>query len=144
MLNTPTHSPTTESDPRARRFDRLVVAAGLAGTALFALHLLYSAMCAFSWKNFLMMDYGAYTNFLYNLAHGDGFRFLHEHNYLKTHLSFSFILLTPLVHLWASPLLLIVVQWLFLVGGATFLWRFLRRAGTAPAHPAPRLFAMVA
>jgi uncharacterized membrane protein len=144
MLNPLSQTPTTETNAHARRFDRWFVAVALAGAALFALHLLYSAVCALSWKNFLMMDYGAYTNFLYNLAHGDGFRFLYEHNYLKTHLSFSFILLAPLVHLWDSPLLLIVVQWLFLAGGAAFLWRFLRRGGTAPTLAAALLFGMVA
>ncbi len=139
-----TNPPTPDTSLRARRFDRLVMAVALAGFVLFSLHLLYSALCAVSWKNFLMMDYGAYTNFMYNLAHGDGFRFLYEHNYLKTHLSFSFILLVPLVHLWGSPLLLIVVQWLFLMGGAAFLWRFLRRSGAHPVLTAALLFCLAA
>lgn len=120
-------------------FDRLLTAAALAGFALFAFHVLYSAFCAFSWRNFLMMDYGAYTNFLYNLAHGDGFRFLVDHNYLKTHLSFSFVLLVPLVHLWDSPLLLLVVQWLFLMTGAALLWQIMRKGGT----PAPLAAAII-
>lgn len=136
--------PGPATERHTRRFDRLFMALATTGFVLFALHLLYSAVCAFSWKNFLMMDYGAYTNFIYNLAHGDGFRFLYEHNYLKTHLSFSFILLAPLVHLWGSPLLLIVVQWLFLMGGAAILWRFLRRGGTAPTLAAALLFCVVA
>ena len=128
----------------ARHADRLIAGIAAAGFALFAVHLLYSALCAFSWKNFLMMDYGAYTNFLYNLAHGDGFRFLFEHNYLKTHLSYSFVLLAPLVHLWDSPLLLIMVQWLFLMGGSVFLWRVLRRGRVASPLAASILFCFVA
>jgi uncharacterized membrane protein len=128
----------------SRLYDRLFLALVLGGFALFAGHLLYSALCAFSWKNFLMMDYGAYTNFLYNLAHGDGFRFLVDHNYLKTHLSFSFILLAPLVHLWDSPLLLILIQWLFLMGGAAILWRILCRSGAARPLAAAILLCLVA
>lgn len=129
---------------RPTAVDRLLFGAAAAGFAFFALHLLYSAVCAFSWKNFLMMDYGAYTNFLYNLAHGDGFRFLYEHDYLKTHLSFSFVLLAPLVWLCASPLLLIVVQWAFLMGGAAILARFLRRAAVPRPLAAALLFAFAA
>ena len=144
MVTIPSTLNAEESNRFFRLLNRLTLAVALAGFALFTLHLLYSAVCAVSWKNFLMMDYGAYTNFLYNLAHGEGFRFLFEHNYLKTHLSFSFILLTPLVHLWGSPLLLVVVQWLFLMGGVAFLWRFLRRTDTSPALVAALLFCMAA
>lgn len=124
--------PPPSSADRLRRIDLLLVGLAAAGFLLFAAHLLYSALCAFSWMNFLMMDYGAYTNFLYNLAHGDGFRYLYDHNYLKTHLSFSFVLLAPLVRLWESPLLLIFVQWSFLIGGAAILLLALRRGRVAP------------
>jgi len=127
-----------------RWMDRTLIILTVAGFVLFALHLLYSAFCAFSWQNFLMMDYGTYTNFLYNLAHGDGFQFLTDHNYLKTHLSFSFILLAPLVRLWDSPLLLIVVQWLFLMGGASILWRIMRKGKTPTALACAILFTFVA
>jgi uncharacterized membrane protein len=94
---------------------------------VFAGHVLYSAFCALSWQNFLMSDYGVYTNTLYNLANGEGFRFLVDHNYLKTHLSFSLVLLVPLIWVWESPYLLIVVQWLFLAGGACIVWRIMYR-----------------
>jgi len=130
--------------PSVKWVDRLLIAAATAGFVVFALQLLYSAFCAFSWQNFLMMDYGAYTNFLYNLAHGDGFQFLTDHNYLKTHLSFSVLLLTPLVHLWDSPLLLIVVQWLFLMGGGIILWKTMRRENTPSVLATAILFTFVA
>ncbi len=115
-----------------------VVAAGLTA-AVFAVHLLYSAFCALSWQNYLMSDYGVYTQTLYNIAHGEGFRFLADHNYLKTHLSFSLALLAPLMRLWPSPYLLIVVQWLFLAGGAAILWRVARRLGVPPVLQAALL-----
>ena len=136
--------PSPFSAARLRRLDLLLVGLAAAGFLLFAAHLLYSALCAFSWKNFLMMDYGAYTNFLYNLSHGDGFRYLTDLNYLKTHLSFSFILLVPLVWIWESPLLLIFVQWSFLLGGAAILLLALRRARVAPPLAAALLCTFVA
>jgi len=129
---------------RSQWINRILIALASGGFVLFSLQLLYSAFCAFSWQNFLMMDYGAYTNFLYNLAHGDGFRFLTNHNYLKTHLSFSFILLTPLVHLWDSPILLILVQWLFLMSGCGILWKTLYRGKVSPALSMAILFCFVA
>lgn len=94
---------------------------------VFAWHLLYSAICAFSWQNFLMSDYGVYTNTLYNLAHGKGFKFLVDNNYLRTHLSFSLTLLAPLMLLWDSVYLLIIVQWGFLIWGAIILIRIMCR-----------------
>jgi uncharacterized membrane protein len=141
---TPPFSHAPPSITRGQWIDRILIALASGGFVLFSLQLLYSAFCAFSWQNFLMMDYGAYTNFLYNLAHGDGFRFLTDHNYLKTHLSFSFILLTPLVHLWDSPLLLIVVQWTFLMSGCGILWKALYRGKVSPALSMAILFCFVA
>ncbi len=108
-----------------------LTALGFFLAAAGALHLLYSALCAFSWQNFLMSDYGVYTNTLWNLAHGRGFRFLVDHDYLKTHLSFSLALLAPLIRVWDDPRLLIWVQWLFLVGGSALLWRVMLRGGVA-------------
>jgi hypothetical protein len=122
-----------------------------AAFALFAGHLLYSAMCALSWKNFLMMDYGAYTNFLYNLAHGDGFRFL-----LRTQLPENpplLLLHPPGARSSISGnlrLLLILIQWLFLDGrrgdlvadssaGATPRRHARRRHPALAWSPTPRL-----
>ncbi len=93
----------------------------------FAVQVLYSAYCAFSWQNYMMYDYGVYTNTIYNLAHGYGFRFLVDNNYLKTHLSFSLALLAPFMRLWASPYFLIVFQWLFLAGGGIIFLRIMVR-----------------
>lgn len=106
----------------------IVITTAVAGTLAFTLHLLFSALCAFSWQNFLMSDYGVYTNTIWNLAHGNGFKFLVTHNYLKTHLSFSLAVLTPLFYLWDNPLLLIVVQWSFLVSGMAVLFMTMCRA----------------
>jgi len=144
MIKSSVPGNASSPSPSGNWIDRGLITLATAGFVLFALHLLYSAFCAFSWQNFLMMDYGAYTNFLYNLAHGDGFQFLTDHNYLKTHLSFSFLLLTPLVHLWDSPLLLIVVQWLFLMGGCAILWKIMRRGNTPPVLATAILFSFVA
>lgn len=98
-----------------------------AGCVLFAGHVLFSAIAAFSAQNFLMSDYGVYTNTLYNLAHGNGFKFLVDHSYLRTHLSFSLILLAPLFWLFRTPMLLIFVQWFFLVGGCWILFRIMQK-----------------
>ena len=94
--------------------------------------LLYSACCAFTWKNFLMSDYGVYTNTIWNLGRGNGFTFLIDHDYLTTHLSFSLWFLGPLFYLWNHPMLLLLVQWLFLVGGAFILLALARRCLIPP------------
>lgn len=87
-----------------------------------------------------MSDYGVYTNTLYNLAHGNGFKFLIEHSYLKTHLSFSLILLVPLFWIISHPLLLVFVQWLFLTGGCAILHRIMQKVSTPPLLRAAILF----
>jgi uncharacterized membrane protein len=99
----------------------------ICGCLLFAVRTLLASLYAFSGQNFLMSDYGNYTNTLWNLAHGNGFSFLVDQNYLRTHLSFSLWALTPFVHVWDSPFLLIVVQWGFLMGGAGLLHHTMNR-----------------
>ena len=94
---------------------------------VFGLHVLFSGLAAFSNLNYLFSDYGVYTNAIWNLAHGHGFRFLVDQSYLKTHLSYSLALLSPLFHLFDCPRVLIVAQWMFLVGGAVLLLRTCRR-----------------
>jgi len=103
-------------------------------------YVLYSACCAFTWKNFLMSDYGVYTNTIWNLSRGNGFAFLVDHDYLKTHLSFSLWFLCPLFYVWNHPMLLIVVQWLFLVGGVLILLALARRSIVPPVLIAAILF----
>ncbi|MHB8834140.1 MAG: DUF2079 domain-containing protein [Candidatus Methylomirabilia bacterium] len=64
-------------------------------------------------------DYGVYTNFIWNSAHGAPFKYMVDRSYLTTHLSFTLLLLAPLFRLWDNPFLLVVVQWsLPLLGGA--------------------------
>ncbi|MHB8834139.1 MAG: DUF2079 domain-containing protein [Candidatus Methylomirabilia bacterium] len=64
-------------------------------------------------------DFGIYTNFIWNSAHGAPFKYLVDQNYLSTHLSFTLLLLAPLFRLWDHVFVLIAVQWsLPLLGGA--------------------------
>ena len=85
------------------RTERVVTISLFLGATVFLGHLLFSALAAFSAQNYLMSDYGVYTNTIYNIAHGNGFKFLSEHSYLRTHLSFSLALLAPLFWLYSSP-----------------------------------------
>lgn len=112
--------------------------------ALFAVRTLLASLYAFSGQNFLMSDYGNYTNTVWNLAHGNGFKFLVDQNYLRTHLSFSLWALTPFVHVWDSPLLLIVVQWGFLMGGAGVLYLTMHRLRFPPLLRWPVLLFFIA
>jgi hypothetical protein len=98
-------------------------AMALAGTLTALAGLLFAACAAFSWKNFLMSDYGVYTNALWNAAHGNGFAFLLDQDYLRTHLSFSLAPVGALFRLWDHPMLLLWVQWAFLAGGTAVLAR---------------------
>lgn len=100
--------------------------------ALFAGHALFSALSAFSNLNYLFSDYGVYSNTIWNVGHGNGFRFLVDHRYLETHLSFSLALLSPLYYLFDTPRLLIFVQWLFLLAGGGVLLRTFRRLHIPP------------
>jgi uncharacterized membrane protein len=102
-------------------------AAALAGVCAALAGLLFAACAAFSWKNFLMSDYGVYTNALWNAAHGNGFAFLLDHDYLRTHLSFSLALAGVLFRVWDHPMLLLCVQWAFLAGGTAVLARMAMR-----------------
>ena len=111
----------------SNRLEKTTVILLFTGAAVFLGHLLFSAVSAFSAQNYLMSDYGVYTNTIYNLAHGNGFKFLAGHSYLKTHLSFSLVLLAPIFWFTRSPLVLLVVQWLFLASGCTILLRIMRR-----------------
>ncbi|OVE76026.1 hypothetical protein BVX97_02495 [bacterium E08(2017)] len=85
--------------------------------------LLYSAWCAYTHEHFGLLDYGVYTNFIWNSGHGSLYRLLMDRSYLYTHLSFSLALLGPLFRIWDSPELLIFIQWLFVLlgGGILFL-----------------------
>ena len=122
------------------RTQKITTYALAAGCILFAVHVLFSAISAFSAQNFLMSDYGVYTNTLYNLARGNGFKFLVDHSYLRTHLSFSLILLTPLFWFIRHPTLLIFVQWLFLIGGCAILYRIMRKTSVPAVLRAAILF----
>lgn len=96
-------------------------------TLAFAAHLLYSVYCIYTHGDFELMDYGVYTNMIWNSGHGFPFRMLIDKSYLYTHLSFTLALLGPLFRIWDSPMLLILVQWLFLVSGCAVLCLTARR-----------------
>ena len=111
-----------------------ILTAGLAGlAALTACGLLHAAVCAFSWQNFHFLDYGGYTNMLWNTAHARPFLVLVDRSYLEAHLSFTLALLAPLYRAWDHPLLLVAVQWLLIVGGTAWVVR------TALQHGLSRL-----
>jgi uncharacterized membrane protein len=102
-----------------------------AGLALFYLSilaaLLWAGYCAFTHGLFRLVDYGRYTNMIWNSGRGEFFRFLIDQTYLLSHLSFSLALLGPLFYVWNDPFLLSVVQWLFVSAGSLLLgagaWR---------------------
>lgn len=105
----------------------------LAASVLLAIvaagNLLYSAFCAFTWGKFEMMDYGVYTNMLWNSAQGHLFKHHMNLSYLYTHLSFSLVLLAPLFRIWDSPMVLLFAQWGMVITGAAILVRTLRVHG---------------
>ncbi|WFB35770.1 DUF2079 domain-containing protein [Kiritimatiellota bacterium B12222] len=109
---------------RMERFGQLLIGAGI---LLFAAHALYSMIAAYSQLNFVFYDYGVYTNSLWNVSRGNGFTFLVDHSYMLTHLSFSLALLAPLYWIFDSPLLLIFVQWGFILAGGSIFYVMLRR-----------------
>ena len=94
---------------------------------LTAVRLMLSAWCAFTWGKFTMFDYGVYTNMIWNSGHGEWFKVLVNDSYLNTHLSFTLALLGPLFRVWDHPLLLSVVQWLFILSGAAIVFAAARR-----------------
>jgi len=117
---------------------RLICAALMWVLALFAAGgLLHAAWCAFTWRNFHFLDYGGYTNMIWNTGHGAPFRVLMDRSYLEMHLSFTLVLLGPLFRIWDHPFLLALVQWLMLLTGAIILAVTAFRAGlrweTVPA-----------
>lgn len=92
-----------------------------------AMDLLYSAFCFCMHGKFKLLDFGVYTNMIWNSGHGALFRYVLERNYLYTHLSYSLALLGPLFLVWDHPLLLMVVQWMAICGGAVILYMAARR-----------------
>jgi uncharacterized membrane protein len=128
--------------PRIRRFAgsasvaggvvRLLTAILTCLTILFVAGLLFSAYSAFSWRKFALLDYGIYTNMIWNCGHGNPFRVLMDGSYLRAHLSFTLALLGPLFRVWDHPFLLSFVQWCMQVAGALIVWRTARRRGVSP------------
>jgi uncharacterized membrane protein len=116
--------PTVETWPE-RGLGLLV----LAGTALGAILLLELSFALFTWGRFRLFDYGVYTNFMWNLANGNGFKVLVDRSYLQTHLSFTLALPALLFRIWDHPFVPALVQWLMLVAGALLEVRIMRRDG---------------
>ena len=88
---------------------------GLAGLLLWLLWCLYT-------REKIGDDQAVYTNFLWNSAHGELFRFSLDHTYLRSHLSWTVLLLAPLFRIWDNAFLLCVVQALLGAGGATLIF----------------------
>lgn len=123
-----------------RGLARAVIVFCVPSTIFMAGHLFYSAYCAFMAGKFTMFDYGVYTNMVWNTSRGDWFRVLVDRSYLHTHLSFSLALLAPLFHVWDNPMLLLVVQWGMVFGGAAFVLVLARRAHVPGDMTAALLF----
>jgi len=98
---------------------------------LAAVGLLRSAYAAFTWQNFHFLDYGGYTNWIWNTAHGAPFKVLVDRSYLEMHLSFTVALLAPFFRAWDHPFLLSLLQWVMLMGGCAIVARTGRRQGLA-------------
>lgn len=91
------------------------------GAVFAAVNLMYSAYCAWTWSKFGLTDYGKYTNMLWNSGHFDWFRYLVDHSYLMTHLSFTLVPIGFLYHLWDHPMVLSIAQWLLILTGMGIL-----------------------
>lgn len=105
--------------------------------------LVRSQYCQFTWGKMALHDYGIYFNMLWNTAHGDWFTYLADQSYLRTHLSFSLVLLAPLFRLWDDPLLLTVIQWFCLLIGGLLFWRILFLSGVSGLTSSAFLFLFV-
>ena len=121
-------SESTHSGRALRLVNLILLALCLSATAL----LLYSSWCIFI-HGFPGEDYCRYYNMLWNTAHGRWFHYMVNDNYLLTHLSFTLVLLSPLVRFVGHPFSLSVVQLLCMVGGAVIAAVTARRQGL-PAH----------
>jgi uncharacterized membrane protein len=102
------------------------------GVGIAASYLLWSAFCAFTAGRFGFVDYGKYTNMLWNCGHAQPFRLLVDQNYLTAHLSFSLAPLGLMFHLWDHPFLPALLQWLVFLAGALCLFSAAQRQGVPP------------
>jgi len=91
--------------------------AAVFGIVFAAVNLMYSAYCAWTWSKYGLTDYGKYTNMLWNSGHLDWFRYLVDHSYLMTHLSFTLAPIGFFYHLWNHPMLLAFAQWFIILAG---------------------------
>lgn len=98
-------------------FRILISIFSILGIITYLIILFHAGFCAFTWEKFTMFDYGVYMNMIWNNGTGDFFRCLLDRSYLATHLSFSLVLLGPLVHITNNPFSLWIIQWMFLVIG---------------------------
>ena len=80
--------------------------------------ILYCSFVNFTSGHFTLTDYAKYVNMIWNCGHGQFFRDFETDSYLKTHLSFSLILLGPFFRLWDHPFLLSLLQWILLLLGS--------------------------
>lgn len=123
-------------EPKTARSAHALAALSVAAWAVTAATLLYCSFTLFTWFRYQINDQGIYTNFLWNSAHGQPFRYLMGQSYLSVHLSFTLLLLAPLFHVWDHPYLLCVVQWIAGVGGSLLAGWIARRSGLRGPLPA--------
>ncbi len=78
--------------------------------------------------NMNALDLGIYNQVAWQSAQGDLFGFtIHPHSYLGDHLEFLFLLTVPFYKIWASPLVLILIQSLAVVITGFLIFRFAQR-----------------
>lgn len=114
------------------RSQKLILSGIVLLHAAAAFILLWSPWCMFTSLRMQINDYGTYMNAIWNTAHGEPFRYLMDESYLKTHLSFTLALLSPLYWIWDHPFALAVVQWLCGVAGSVMIARIASRRGLPP------------
>ena len=120
------HAPAT---PPPRVLKPLLAALALCGLAAALLVAFYEPVRMYYAGLMRVNDYGIYTNFLWNSAHGELFRYLVTMSYLQVHLSYTLLLLAPLFRLWDHPFLLTFLQSAMLAGGTGIMALLVRRQG---------------
>ena len=141
MLPAPMAMSLTTTGPRLLR--PLLIALAVVGTAAACAIAFYQPVRMYYAGLMRVNDYGIYTNFLWNSAHGELFRYLVNMSYLEVHLSYTLLLLAPLFRVWDHPFLLTFLQSALLAGGTGIMALLARRQGLGllPASGLLLLFA---
>lgn len=115
----------------ALKIGRMIFSAACIVAAIgTAAALLHAAWCAYTNSKFALIDYGLYSGALWNTAHGHPFSVLNGETYLNRHLTFSLVLLAPIVWITDHPFLLSFMQWALGVTGVALLVIAARKQNT--------------